>query len=79
MATDNPPPFSEPIVIPCLFVSGAACEFMAGFARVVAWVDLPNLPSEPYERRIIGRWVMPDDVARELLHEMQKGLKKSGN
>jgi hypothetical protein len=72
-------PFSEPVPIPCLFVSGTACEFLAGFTRIVAWVSLPALPAEPHERRIIGRWVLPEDVARALMRELQRGLRKGSN
>jgi hypothetical protein len=71
------PPFTEPVPIPCLFVSGTATEFMPGFARVVAWVELPTLPAEPHERRIVGRWVMPDAVARQLERDLHAGLRKS--
>lgn len=69
-------PFSEPVPIPCLFVSGTACEFLDSFARIVAWVSLPALPAEPHERRIIARLVLPNEVARALMRELQKGLRR---
>jgi hypothetical protein len=72
-------PFTEPVPIPCLFISGTACEFLAGFVRIVAHVTLPNLPDEPHERRIVGRWVLPENVARALQRELQKGLRKTGH
>jgi hypothetical protein len=76
--TDEPP-FTEPVVIPCLFTSGCACEFAESFVRIVAWVDLPSLPHEPHERRIIARLVLPKDVARGLERELKQGLKKGSH
>lgn len=72
-------PFTEPTPIPCLFVSGTACEFAAGFVRLVAWVSLPALPAEPHERRIIARLVLPSDVARALQRQLQQGLRKGSH
>ena len=73
------PPFAEPVPVACLFVSGAACEFLPGYARIMAWVELPSLPGEPHEHRIVGRWVMPNDVARHLMQEIRKGLSSRRN
>jgi hypothetical protein len=72
-------PFTEPVPINCLFVSGTACEFTDSFTRIVAWVSLPALPAEPHERRIIARLVLPNDVARALKRELRSGLRKTSN
>lgn len=72
--TNGNSPFTEPVIIPCLFVTGVDAEFAASFVRMVAWVELPRLPAEPHERRIIGRWVLPTDVAKKLQRELKNAL-----
>ncbi|TGP22333.1 MULTISPECIES: hypothetical protein [unclassified Mesorhizobium] len=74
MAKRTQVPFTEPVIIPCLFVSGIATEFMPTFVRIIGWVELPSLPNEPHEKRIISRLVLPTDVARELVAALQNGL-----
>jgi hypothetical protein len=80
MARHDPdPPITEPEIVHCLFSTGTEVEVTAHFARIVAWVDIPRLATELPERRIIARVVLPDNVARELTRQLQRGLAKGGH
>lgn len=70
------PRLTEPVVIPCILITGFETQHTASFVRIVAWVDLPTIPGEPDERRIMGRWVVPNDVAEALADDLRKGLPK---
>jgi hypothetical protein len=68
MADDEPRPLSEPLVIADAFCSGADVEIINGDIRIVGWVDHQE------ERRIVGRLVLPDAVARALIRDLRKAL-----
>lgn len=68
------PPLTESVPVPCLFVTGLALEFTRHTVRVIGWVQLPNLGGEMDERRIVTRFVMPLDVARQLRDDMNKTM-----
>lgn len=70
-------PFTEPVPIPCLFASGTECEVIDGVVRIIAFVDLPRVPTKPHKRRVIARLVLPMAAARELQRELVAGLLKS--
>jgi hypothetical protein len=80
MATqDLPAPLTEPEIVHCLFSTGTEVEITSHVARIIAWVDVPRLETELPERRVIARLVMPDDVARTLSKQLQRGLARGGN
>ncbi len=62
---------TEPIIVPCLFVTGLAVEAEESFVRIVGWVDLPEAGYDS-ERRIISRVVLPESVARLLIRELRR-------
>lgn len=70
--TDKPP-LTEPIVIADAFCTGADVETINGDVRIVGWVDHQD------ERRIVGRLVLPDGVARGLVRDLRKALAKGEN
>lgn len=70
------PPFIEPTPIICAFVNGTACEFMENYTRIVGWENRPAFPGEPRQRLIIGRWVLPTEIARVLCRDLQRGLRR---
>lgn len=73
------PPLSEPLVVPCLFITGMAIEPSDYVIRLVGWVQLPMLGGEADERRIVIRFVMPIDAARGLRNGLTKVFRKSDN
>lgn len=64
------PPLTEPLIVPCLYVTGAAVERADHAVRIVGWVHLPVLGGETDERRIVIRFAMPIDSARKLSHAL---------
>lgn len=73
MPDDEPIPLSEPVVIADAFCSGADIERINGDVRIVGWVDHQD------ERRIVGRLVLPDAVARGLIRDLRKALSHGSN
>jgi hypothetical protein len=67
-------PLTEPVVVTSAFLTGCTVEFGNDWARIVAWEQLPAMGGEMVERRIVGRWVMPKAVARDLLAQLRRGL-----
>lgn len=63
---DEEPPFTEPVIIPCVYVSGAAVERTRHVTRVVGWTTLPDLGGATRERRIDVRIAFDDDTAQRL-------------
>lgn len=66
--------FTEPNVIPDVFVTGAAVESSNHIVRIVGWVQLPYLSGDAEERRIVVRFVMAADVAIGLRDDLIKHL-----
>lgn len=72
---DSPPRMTEPVVVPCHFLTGLDAQVIEGdLIRVTGWVDLPIVGYDGPERRIVARVVMPNDVARGLLRDLRKKL-----
>lgn len=72
------PPFTEALIVPCLFCTGVEIESTEDFVRLVGWVQLPVLPGT-HERRIISRIVMPAAVARQFLRALERELHVDGH
>lgn len=68
MADEGQQPLSEPVVILDAFATGVDVEVINGDLRLIAWVDHGE------ERRIVGRLVLPDSVARALIRDLRKAL-----
>ena len=64
------PPLNEPLIVPCLFVTGAAVERTQHVVRLVGWLATPDFGGETRERRIVVRIALPLDAARKLAREM---------
>jgi hypothetical protein len=57
------PPLTEPVIVPCLYVTGFAVEASeAGAVRLVGTVALPRIGGEMDERRIVVRCAMTTAV-----------------
>lgn len=69
MAEDG---YTEPVPVPDAFVTGTDAERLDGTIRVMAWVNIGK------ERRIVGRWVMSGNTARDLVAGL-RSLLRSGN
>lgn len=67
------PALTEPIVILDAFATGVDVEVINGDVRLIAWVDHQD------ERRIVGRLVLPDAVARGLVRDLRKALASGSN
>lgn len=77
MATHAPePPLTEPLIVPCLFVTGAAIERTAHVIRIIGWTATPSLGGEMEERRIVVRFAIPLDAARWLRDQLAKALRE---
>lgn len=72
MAGDEKP-FTEPVPIADVFITGSYAERLDGTIRIVAWVDYRD------ERRINGRWVMSASTAQGLVAELRRLLMRGGN
>jgi len=69
----NDVPLTEPEIVPCLFVTGAAVDTSTGCVRLVAWNHVPSIGGEMEERRIVTRVAMSEAIAHALydqLHEL---------
>lgn len=69
---DDKPHYTEPELIHCLFVSGAAVEIAETFVRIIVWTDMPSVPGERHERRIVARLVFPLHAAVDLAEELRR-------
>lgn len=70
---DDPKTLTEPLVMLDAFATGIDVEPINGDVRLVAWVDHQE------ERRIVGRLVLPDSVARALVRDLRKALSHGSN
>lgn len=66
------PPLTEPLLIPCLFVTGIGLELTEGVVRIVGWVQMPDLGGEAIERRIVIRMALPVGAARPVPAALRK-------
>lgn len=73
MMTDDPKHLTEPLVVADAFATGVDVEVINGDVRLIAWVDHAD------ERRIVGRLVLPDSVARALVRDLRKALASGSN
>lgn len=71
-------PLTEPVVVPCCFVSGVNVLRADGIVRFVGYVELPPL-GDGAERRIVVRFVMTREPAKALRDDLTRLLKRPGN
>lgn len=79
MAEPEQPPLTEPVIVPCLFITGGAIETSHDLVRFVGWVAIPELGGETAERRIAVRFAMPTDVARGLFSQGSRATRRGGH
>ena len=72
----DPPPLTEPLIVSCIFVTGAAVERTQHVVRLVGWLTTPDLGGEAIERRIVVRFAMPIDAARRLAREIAGAVRE---
>lgn len=74
------PPLTEPMIVPCLYVTGWAVEASeAGAVRLVGFVQMPRIGGEMDERRIVVRCAMTTPVGREMLATLRDAITRGGN
>ncbi len=79
MAVHAPdPPLTEPHVVTCVYVTGVAIEVSRHVVRFIGWTQLPNLGGEMDERRIVVRFAMPVNAAKQLLRDLNSMLNGRG-
>lgn len=70
-------PLNEPVVITCVYITGAAVEATPNIMRLVGWVTMPELGgSETNERRVAVRFAMPISAANKLRRDLHDVLKR---
>lgn len=67
-------PLTEPEIVPCLFVTGAAIDTATGCVRIVGWNHVPALGGETEERRVVVRVALPPRTAHDLAAQLQDVL-----
>jgi len=72
-------PLTEPVIVPCIFVSGVTVVISDGIVRFIGWAEMPSIGGEVEERRIVVRFVMTRDAARTLRDDITKLLKRPGH
>jgi hypothetical protein len=71
------PPLSEPLIVPCLSVSGFAISAGVHVVHFVGWETTPEVEGDhPKERRIVVRFDMPLDTAGALRNALSKAIPK---
>ncbi len=69
-------PLTEPVIVPCLYLTGGEIEIGAGVVRFVGWTQMPGLGGQTEERRIEVRFALPVEEARRLAAKLQHELRK---
>lgn len=69
-------PLTEPVIIDCVYVTGATIEADDNVVRIVCWTTMPDLGGEMAERRITVRMAMPIGAARALRNDLAARLKR---
>lgn len=77
--SDKEPPLTEPLIVPCLYCTGAAVERVAHAVQVIFWTHTPALGEDDGERRISSRVAMPIDIARIFAKEITRALREGGH
>lgn len=71
------PVLTEPVIIPCVYLTGASVEVSRHAVRLIGWVDLPDLGGETTERRIQVRAAMTVEAGQALRDDLAKVLRAS--
>ena len=87
----NAPPITEPVIVDCLYSTGASVERVPHAISMTFWVHTPEIGSDDDgeyvaafkddsgERRIVARLAMPLDVARVFAKSIVRALREAGN
>lgn len=67
-------PLTEPTIVPCLFVTGAAIDTAYGVIRIVGWSHCPVIGGDSEERRIVVRIALTESAARTIVRQLQQVL-----
>lgn len=70
------PALTEPVIVPCLYLTGGEIEVGAGIVRFVGWTQMPAFGGQTEERRIEVRFAIPVDEARRLAAKLQHEIRK---
>lgn len=64
------PALTEPVIVPCLYLTGGDIEVGSGIVRFIGWTQMAG------ERRIEVRFALPLDEARRLAAKLQHEIRK---
>lgn len=70
---------TEPVIIPCIFITGGSWEISQGSVRLVGWTEMPDLGDLQKEKRISVRIAMTRRTAREIAGPLLDGLGDDDN
>ena len=73
------PPLTEPVVVPCLYCTGAGVARAPHAVQLVFWVHSPGPGLGDEERRLTVRVALPIDATRVLARSLNRELKDMGN
>ena len=85
------PPITEPVIVDCLYSTGASVERVPHAVSMTFWVHTPEIGTDDDgeyeaaftgdsgERGIVARLAMPLDVARVFATSITRALKATGN
>jgi hypothetical protein len=63
---------TEPVIIPCVLISGGTFEFSDGVIRFIGWVDVPYIGGQTRERRICVRFAMSEVTGRVIQSALRR-------
>ena len=76
---EQPPVFTEPAVVPFLYLNGVSVERGPYVYRLVGWTLMPDFDGEARDRRIVVRLGLPLDVTRKLMDDLREGFRRGGS
>jgi hypothetical protein len=71
------PPFTEPVIIDCVYVNGIEVDAEDDVVRLTGWTNLPDLGGEMAERRIVSRLALAARAARDLRRKLNDRLRET--
>lgn len=77
--TNEHPDTVEPVIVPDVIVTGFAVEAMASGVKVSGWDDT-QMPGEgSTERRIVVRFAITGETAREFVEQLRRALRQGAS
>ena len=71
------PPLTEPVEVPCLFITGISMEMREHIICAVGWIELPSFGGETEERRIALRFALPTSAAQTMCSDLNRFMRSA--